>query len=80
MHSNFVKYLLHLVSLLLLALCLRHHMLLTQLMEKVIKKSKKVKAKEASGQSEVPVAHLLPTKLLSWESQDIQNLWVIQEG
>lgn len=48
-------------------------------MEKETKKSKKMKAKEASGESAVPVSHLLVNKLLNWESSDLSGLWEVRE-
>lgn len=50
------------------------------MMTKEVKKSKKAKQKEASGEITVPTNHIKPTKLLEWEESDLSDLWVIQEA
>lgn len=50
------------------------------MMSKEVKKSKKAKAKEASGQDVVPLSHIAPINLMSCENSDLQDLWLIQEG
>lgn len=48
-------------------------------MTKEVKKSKKTKQKELSGEVVVPVNHIPASKLLSWETGDISDLWTVQE-
>jgi len=50
-----------------------------ELMTKEVKKSKKTKQKELSGEVIVPVNHIPASKLLSWETSDISDLWTVQE-